>query len=245
MNITINDAKLKFKGDLTKRSRTTAILLHHMAGIGDIHDIHREHLKKGWSGCGYNFFVRLDGSVWLGRGWDAIGAHAGLESGYNGKSIGICFEGNYQTDLTAMPAAQYNAGVELIKMALQMFPSISEIKGHKEVYATACPGQYFPLAKFKAVTASTATKATDESEEEEDMIRYKKLSDIPNDCGFQDVIETLMNAKIINGDGTDKTGNNDVIDLSHDQVRSLVFEYRGGAFDRKLIAEGMTPAVKG
>lgn len=77
------------------------------------------------------------------------------------------------------------------------------------------------------------------------MVRYERLSDIPNDNGFRDVVETLMNAKIISGDGSDPTGNNDVIDLSHDQVRSLVFEYRGGAFDRKLTAMGMAPAVAG
>lgn len=75
------------------------------------------------------------------------------------------------------------------------------------------------------------------------MVRYTRLNDIPNEYGFRDIINTLMDAKIINGDGSDPTGNNDVIDLSHDQVRSLVFEYRGGAFDRKLIAMGMAPAV--
>jgi N-acetylmuramoyl-L-alanine amidase len=80
--------------------------------------------------------------------------------------------------------------------------------------------------------------------DDEEVKRYQRLSDIPNDFGFRDIIEKLMNAKIINGDGSDPAGNNDVIDLSHDQVRSLVFEYRGGAFDRKLISEGMDPAVK-
>ena len=79
----------------------------------------------------------------------------------------------------------------------------------------------------------------------EDMIvRYQKLKDIPNEWGFRDIIEILMNAGIIQGDGSDPVGNTDVIDLSHDQVRSLIFEYRGGAFDRKLIAMGMEPVVK-
>lgn len=82
-----------------------------------------------------------------------------------------------------------------------------------------------------------------EREEEEDMVRYNTKEDIPNDYGFRDIINTLMDAEIIKGDGSDAGGNNDVIDLSHDQVRSLVFEYRGGAFDRKLIAMGMAPAV--
>ena len=82
-----------------------------------------------------------------------------------------------------------------------------------------------------------------EREEDEDMVRYAKLSSIPTKYGFQEIIKKLMDAKIINGDGSDADGNDDVIDLSHDQVRSLVFEYRGGAFDRKLIEMGMEPAV--
>lgn len=79
--------------------------------------------------------------------------------------------------------------------------------------------------------------------EDNNMVRYNTLDNIPNEYGFRDIIEILMNAKIIKGDGSDPNGNGDVIDLSHDQVRSLVFEYRGGAFDRKLIAEGKEPAV--
>lgn len=47
-------------------------------------------------------------------------------------------------------------------------------------------------------------------------------------------IEKLMDAGIIQGDGSDSTGNGDVIHLSHDQVRTLVFIYRGGGFDAKL-----------
>nr|WP_315021494.1 C39 family peptidase [uncultured Aminipila sp.] len=81
-------------------------------------------------------------------------------------------------------------------------------------------------------------------EEEVSVVRYERLKDIPNNYGFGDIIEILMNAKIINGDGSDTSGNNDVIDLSLDQVRTFVMLYRGGAFDRKLIEMGMQPAVK-
>ena len=58
------------------------------------------------------------------------------------------------------------------------------------------------------------------------------------------VIEALMNAGVIQGDGSDPVGNGDVIDLSHDQVRLLVFSYRGGAFDARLKAAGLKPAVE-
>ena len=81
-----------------------------------------------------------------------------------------------------------------------------------------------------------------EEEEEETVVRYTHLSDIPDK--FRPVIEALMNADIIQGDGSDPAGNGDVIDLSHDQVRLLVFAYRGGAFDARLKAAGLKPAVE-
>lgn len=81
-----------------------------------------------------------------------------------------------------------------------------------------------------------------EEEEEETVVRYAHLSDIP--AKFRPVIEALMNAGVIQGDGSDPAGNGDVIDLSHDQVRLLVFAYRGGAFDARLKATGLEPAVK-
>lgn len=84
----------------------------------------------------------------------------------------------------------------------------------------------------------------EELKEDEGMVRYKRLNDIPNENGFRDIIEQLMDAGILGGDGSDKTGNNDVIDLSHDMVRNLVLEYRGGAFDRKFKAMGMKPVVE-
>lgn len=80
-------------------------------------------------------------------------------------------------------------------------------------------------------------------DEEDNVVRYTYLKDVPEK--FRPTIEKLMDAGIIQGDGSDPTGNGDIIDLSHDQVRTLVFDYRGGAFDRKLMACGMAPAVDG
>lgn len=77
-------------------------------------------------------------------------------------------------------------------------------------------------------------------EEHTEMI-YKYLKDVPEK--FRSVVETLMNADIIQGDGSDKAGNGDVINLTHEQVRTLVFVYRGGGFDRKLQAAGLKPVV--
>lgn len=76
--------------------------------------------------------------------------------------------------------------------------------------------------------------------ESEDEVRYAYLKDIPDEYGFRTAINNLMTAGVICGDGSDKTGNGDKIDLSQDMVRLLMFEYRGGLYDTALQAAGLT-----
>ncbi len=72
----INETNLKFK-NLTARSKTVRAILHHSAGPkASAEDIHRWHLANGWSGAGYHFLVRKDGSVYKLRPEWAVGAHA-------------------------------------------------------------------------------------------------------------------------------------------------------------------------
>lgn len=75
---------------------------------------------------------------------------------------------------------------------------------------------------------------TTPSKEDDNVVRYKTKNDIPTSNHFQDIIDDLMTAGIIGGDGSDPNGNNDVIDLSHDMVRMLIFNYRAGCFDKAL-----------
>ena len=74
------------------------------------------------------------------------------------------------------------------------------------------------------------------------MVTYEKLKDVPEK--FRPTIDQLMTAGIIQGDGRDTTGNGDVINLTHEQVRTLSFVYRGGGFDAKLRATGLPAAVQ-
>lgn len=82
----------------------------------------------------------------------------------------------------------------------------------------------------------------DAEEKEEEVVTYKYLKDVPEK--FRPIINDLMTAGIIQGDGSDPAGNGDVINLTHEQVRTLVFVYRGGGFDAKLRATGLIPAVQ-
>jgi N-acetyl-anhydromuramyl-L-alanine amidase AmpD len=143
----INDANLKFTGSLNMRRTTDTIILHHAAASKcTVEDVHRWHMANGWSGIGYHYFIRKDGSVWRGRPEGTVGAHAGSKNGYNNHSIGICFEGNY--DAETMPDKQYNAGVELVRDILTRYPGCA-ILGHRNVTATGCPGALFPFEKMK------------------------------------------------------------------------------------------------
>ena len=135
----IIETNLSF-GSLSKRKSTQRIILHHAAGSNfTVEDIHRMHKNNGWSGIGYHFYVRKDGSVFRGRPEWAIGAHAG---GSNYNSIGICAEGNFENE--SMSDAQKNAIIELVNYLKDKY-GISIIQRHKDVCSTACPGRNYPF----------------------------------------------------------------------------------------------------
>ena len=120
-------------GTLTKRSKTNQIILHHAVYNGDVEGIDRIHKNKGWTCIGYHFYVRKDGLIYRGRQEDTIGAHA---YGYNNDSIGICAEGNFETD--TMSAEQKNSIIELVGFLKGKY-GITKVIGHRDVNSTACP----------------------------------------------------------------------------------------------------------
>ncbi len=105
---------------------------------------------------------------------------------------------------------------------------LANVYRHFDVTGKHCPSYLIAVGKWAAFK---------ERLEEETVVRYQRLKDIPP--AFQPTIKELMDAGILLGDGSDPDGNEDVIDLSHDQVRTLMFVYRGGGFDEKLKAAGL------
>lgn len=134
-----------WSGNLVKRgAKTTHLILHHAAASRcTAQDIHRWHLGRGWRGIGYNYFVRKDGSIYRGRPEESAGGHT---EGYNSCGIGICFEGNFETEY--MSEEQREAGAELVADIVSRYPGIAVVR-HKEVNATACPGKNFPTDEIK------------------------------------------------------------------------------------------------
>ena len=145
------ETNLTFTTKLTKRKATNRIIAHHGAGSGKtVEELHQMHIdKNGYSGIGYHIYIRKDGSAYEGRPLDTIGAHA---QGSNSDSIGICFEGNFEEEY--MTDAQKQTGKEVIAYLKNLY-NISEVLGHRDVNATACPGKNFPFDEIASATMPT------------------------------------------------------------------------------------------
>lgn len=140
----IIDVGLNFKSNMQYGNIPNKLILNHAeASNCTAQDIHSWHLANGWAGMGYHYFIRKDGSIYKGRPDNVIGSHC---QGSNTGSLGICFEGDYTKE--TMSAAQYNAGIELIKYLRNKYGNLN-IYGHKDLLATECPGANFPLSDFK------------------------------------------------------------------------------------------------
>ena len=150
----IIDANLSF-GRLSRRGSTSRIILHHAeASSCTPQQIHQWHKANGWSGAGYHFLVRKDGTVYSLRPEWALGAHA---AGNNYDSLGVCFEGAYMRE--TMGQTQIDAGRELVAYLKAKY-GISKVQAHRDVCPTDCPGTNFP---FDAIAYGGTAPANVES----------------------------------------------------------------------------------
>lgn len=94
-------------------------------------DIHRWHVKKGWSGIGYHYVIRVDGILEVGRPEFWAGAHA---RGRNTGSIGICLIGTDEYNLD-----QWSILKKLLTKLSAKYIGV-KIIGHNEVSNKTCPG---------------------------------------------------------------------------------------------------------
>jgi N-acetylmuramoyl-L-alanine amidase len=127
-------------------SRITHIVLHYSATYDDEDlgavDIDRMHKARGWSGIGYHYVIRLDGTVEKGRPDSIVGAHVG---GQNSGKLGICCIGGLtratgpNKGVDTRTRAQTESLVALIRALLDKHPG-AKVVGHRDLAATQCPG---------------------------------------------------------------------------------------------------------
>ncbi|MBR2392881.1 MAG: N-acetylmuramoyl-L-alanine amidase [Alphaproteobacteria bacterium] len=120
-----------------------AIVIHCTATRAgqDIHasDIDKWHKERGFAGIGYNYVIRLDGTIEQGRPLTRDGAHcntAGLSGvSYNKHSIGIVYVGGLDENGNAADTRtpeQKKALAELVYRLMDEYPTIKEVIGHRD-----------------------------------------------------------------------------------------------------------------
>lgn len=190
---------------LSQRTRTDAIVLHHAAAkTASPEQVHAWHLQNGWAGIGYHLYIRKDGSVHAGRPIWASGAHT---MDHNHHTVGVCCEGDYETE-TAMPPAQLRALKAAIRYLHTLYPDAA-LQLHRDFNATACPGRHFPTEEvFRFDQPETA-------EQEETMKRYRTVDELPD--WAQAGIRALLDQGVLEGKGGEAG-----LDLTEDMARVLI-----------------------
>ena len=120
----------------------------------------------GWNDIGYNFLIDRFGRIWEGRFGGMTRAVVGAQTlNYNAVSTGVSAIGNFDT--AAPPQAVTNAFKRVLawKLSLAGIPakgsvvangkSFQRISGHRDGFATACPGRFL-YAKLPEIRTGAA-----------------------------------------------------------------------------------------
>lgn len=124
---------MKFKAP---RRRVDRVFVHCSAASRtniNAAEIDRWHKQRGWSGIGYHFFIKSDGTVEVGRGLERTPAAQG---GNNRGTIAICLNGLYTSDFTQ---AQFKSLRSLCKQINTEYAGRVTFHGHCEVSNKTCP----------------------------------------------------------------------------------------------------------
>lgn len=217
----IIECNLPRNGNFTRRSMTDEVILHHAeASSATVWDINDWHLNNGWTGIGYHYYIRKDGSVYRGRPEWALGAHA---VGHNDRSIGICCEGAYMTE--TMPAAQLASLKTLLRDIMGRYGKLTLLR-HKDVNSTDCPGKNFPWAEAQDYMNEEQEEHKVTQAEFEAMYNkvnplYKTIDDVPD--YWQQVVREMLDCGAIDG-GTDDNPND--VNMRHEAIKAAIVAYR-------------------
>lgn len=97
-----------------------------------VDDINAMHLRLGWSGVGYHYVLKIDGTRQLGRPIEMIGSHV---NGHNKRSIGICYIGGIGANGRAKDTrtAEQNVSLEKLLRELRVKHPKARIVGHRDL----------------------------------------------------------------------------------------------------------------
>lgn len=142
--LNVKKTSFKWVDEVKKGNKPDKIVLHHSAQEDmTIDEVHQKHIDNGWSGIGYHYFIRKDGSIYKGREEEDIGAHV---KDNNTNTLGICLEGNFEKY-----EPTHRQGESILDLLRYLFLKydIKEIKGHRDLGQTLCPGENLKVTNIK------------------------------------------------------------------------------------------------
>ena len=200
------------------------IVLHYTAGNGDTAKNNCDYYHRvGGLQASAHYFCDEYGAMQSVRECDTAW-HCGAEAGQrywhpecrNGNSIGIemCSRKRADGSYYILPETVANAAA-LAREIMQRYGIDTEhVVRHYDVTGKRCPMPWVDdPAQWTAFLAMLTLGRTNE-EEDEDMVRYNKIEDVPD--WAQDTVRALVDAGALGG-----VGGGD-LDLSMDMIRGLV-----------------------
>lgn len=124
--------------------RTITLIIIHCSAVrpnqtSSAKEIDLWHRKRGWSGIGYHYVVRRDGTIETGRPEAKVGAHC---LNHNKYSIGVCYEGGLDADGKAADTRTNEQKVALLRLLRELksrYPRALITSHHTFDAQKACP----------------------------------------------------------------------------------------------------------
>lgn len=175
-----------------RRNNPNCIIYHHTAMRRDstFEDVVRVIKNKDWL-TGYNCVITEDGEIHPFCRWDRFGSHA---AGYNGRSLGIAFNGNFETSKSdsysnhdgrygpAVPSQiQLESAARVIALWVHLYDDIKltfDVGGcifpHRQIAAKNCPGRELPKQEFYDLIKYYHDKWQNSPVVLNELIKYKR-----------------------------------------------------------------------
>ena len=203
------------------------IVMHYTANNGDTAKNNCDYYHRvGGLQASAHYFVDEHGAMQSVRECDTAW-HCGARAYWhpecrNGNSIGIemCSRKRADGSYYIKPETVANAAT-LAKDIMQRYGiDTDHVLRHYDVTGKRCPMPWVDdPAQWTAFLATLTPKnTTTDEEDEDDMVRYNKIEDVPD--WAQDTVRALMDAGALQGD------EHGCIDLSRDMIRGMVIGKR-------------------
>lgn len=124
---------------------------HRDLSAQEIARYHVEH--NGWPAIAYDWLVHWDGTVEYVKDWTEAGYHVGGAN--NALWLAVCLTGDW-SDGRIPGEAQLAATRELIANVQMAWGRWLPVKGHRELGASACPGDTWPRWRERVTPVPTA-----------------------------------------------------------------------------------------